>query len=129
MAKRSRRRVLRQRERSEHGFCSTSSSGYDDDDESSTDTDEEYFKIIAGEDDAEDPQEQDPEEVERLRKLRIAFDQADDGDGTLTLAEVRKMQGLLSADASTERMEKLEKQVTDNTKKLDRILALLEKTR
>ena len=45
------------------------------------------------------------------------------------MSEVRKMQSLLTADVGTERMQQLEKQVRDNTNKLDRILVLLEKKR
>jgi hypothetical protein len=81
MAKRARKRALKERERSERGYSSTSS---DENDEhsSSTDTDEEYFRIIAGEDPAEEETATTPEEMEKLRKLKKAFSEADsDFDG------------------------------------------------
>ena len=81
MAKRSRKRALKERERSERGYSSTSSDE-NDEQSSSTDTDEEYFRIIAGEDPAEEETATTPEEMEQLRKLKKAFSEADsDFDG------------------------------------------------
>jgi len=118
MAKRARRRALKQRS----GYCSSSE---EDSQDESTDTDEEYFKIIAGEED-----ESEEEETERMKQIREAFMKADvNADGTLTLAEVSKMQNLPFGGESTnilaERIEKLEAQVQDNADKLDRIIELL----
>jgi voltage-gated potassium channel len=136
MAKRSRRRALKEREAVQRGDSyKSSTSEEDDDDDESTDTDEEYFKIIAGEEDDDDgnnDSNKTPEELARQQALRAAFAQADvNADGSLSLTEVSKLQSLLKADDSTRlltgRMEAMETRVNDNTKKLDRILEILER--
>ena len=131
MAKRARRRVLKERERSENGYSSTSSSDYGYSTET-VDTDEEYFKIIAGEEPEESEEGMTPEEKARMAALRAAFAEADKNfDGTLSLNEVKNMQSFLfnnaggTGVASNERLEKLEKQVAANSQKLDQILKLL----
>lgn len=132
MAKRARRRELKQRAASMRGDQVHTRSFSDSSEE--LDTDEEYFKIIAGEDgEAAEDANMTPAERARLEALREAFKEADiNADGTLTFSEVGKMKGLFvdgSEDEGVleERMSALETQVNDNTAKLDRILALLEK--
>lgn len=122
MAKRSRRRMLKQRSSPRNEVSSTSSEEIS--------TDEEYFRIIAGEDIEQEGGSQATEEDEQMKELQAFFQQADsDMDGTLSMAEIWKMRGLtsLGGEGMNKRMQALEKKVQENSQKLDQILGILQK--
>ena len=122
MAKRARRRMLKQRSSQINDVSSTSSEEIS--------TDEEYFRIIAGEDIELEGGSQVAEEDEQMKELQSFFQQADsDMDGTLTMAELWKMRRLTSpgGEGMNKRMQALEKKVQENSQKLDQILEILQK--
>jgi hypothetical protein len=140
MAKATRQRSLKQsrKESGELPMSSSSSSSFDSDDSDGYSTDEEYLKIIAG---AEDEGETSETETPFMKQLRESFLKADgDADGSLTLQEFLRMQAAIPATVTTEggltqlvesnrmndRMEAIEAKMEANSKKLDRILKIMQ---
>ena len=137
MAKQSRKRAIKRREREESqssglggmNYGSSSTSSFDSDDNT---TDEEYFKLIAGEDDDDDD---DSLEDPRLRELRDQFRNSDKSqDGNLTLSEFIALSDKNRWDSRPAgrddlegRLRVLEDSMVSTNAKLDRILQLLER--
>jgi voltage-gated potassium channel len=103
--------------------CSSSSS----DGDSNGSTDEEYFKIIAGEDEEE---LEDDASKAWMKAQKQSFLKADaDHSGTISLREYVQMQSAREEEAGSSgphQLEALEKKVNENCRKLDRILEILE---
>jgi voltage-gated potassium channel len=122
----------RKANKNKNGNCSSSSSCSDYDNSSGgNSTDEEYFKIIAG----EDNELEDDASKAWMKAQMLSFQKADvDNSGTISLREYLQMQSAkeneddkVADGASRLQLETLEKKVNKNCEKLDRILELLEK--
>ncbi|KAL7574241.1 hypothetical protein ACA910_012496 [Epithemia clementina (nom. ined.)] len=138
MAKQSRKRAIKKREKQKGqsssgqvANCSSSSTSSFDSDENTTD--EEYFKLIAGEE-----EDDSDSKAARDRELREQFISSDGNqDGSLTLSEFISLSDkyrsnpAIAKRAATgdleQRLLKVERAMAENTIKLDRILQLLEK--